>query len=38
MLLAEELECDWNKIRTEFAKVDPANYGVFGSPVLQGVF
>src|SRR3984957_18718668 len=38
MLLAEELECDWSKIRTEFAKVDPANYGVFGSPVLQGVF
>jgi isoquinoline 1-oxidoreductase subunit beta len=38
MLLAEELDCDWNKIRTEFAKVDPANYGVFGSPVLQGVF
>jgi isoquinoline 1-oxidoreductase subunit beta len=38
MMLAEELECDWTKIRTEFAKVDPANYGVFGSPVLQGVF
>ena len=38
MLLAEELECDWSKIRTEFAKVDPADYGVFGSPVLQGVF
>ena len=38
MLLAEELECDWSKIHTEFAKVDPANYGVFGSPVLQGVF
>ncbi len=38
MILAEELECDWSKIRTEFARVDPANYGVFGSPVLQGVF
>ncbi len=38
MMLAEELECDWTKIRTEFAKVDPKNYGVFGSPVLQGVF
>jgi isoquinoline 1-oxidoreductase subunit beta len=38
MLLAEELECDWSRIRTEFARVDPANYGVFGSPVLQGVF
>lgn len=38
MLLAEELECDWSKIRTEFAPVDPKNYGVFGSPTLQGVF
>ena len=38
MLLAEELECDWAKIRTEFAPVDPKNYGVFGSPTLQGVF
>ena len=27
MLLAEELECDWAKIRTEFAPVDPKNYG-----------
>ena len=32
MLLAEELECDWSKIRTEFPGVDPA-YGP-----LQGVF
>jgi isoquinoline 1-oxidoreductase beta subunit len=32
MLLAEELECDWNKIRTEFPGVDRA-YGP-----LQGVF
>jgi isoquinoline 1-oxidoreductase beta subunit len=32
MLLAEELECDWSKIRTEFPLVDPA-YGQ-----LQGVF
>ena len=38
MLLAEELECDWNKVNTEFAPVDPANYGVFGSKTLQGVF
>src|SRR6185312_4402715 len=30
-LLAEELECDWKKIRTEFPGIDPA----FG---LQGVF
>jgi isoquinoline 1-oxidoreductase subunit beta len=28
MLLAEELECDWSKIRTEFPGVDPA-YGAF---------
>ena len=33
MLLAEELECDWKKIRTEFPGVDPA----YGTP-LQGVF
>jgi isoquinoline 1-oxidoreductase beta subunit len=32
MLLAEELECDWSKIRTEFPGVDRA----FGP--LQGVF
>lgn len=38
MLLAEELECDWKKVRTEFARVDPVNYGVFGSTTLQGVF
>lgn len=33
MLLAEELECDWKKIRTEFPGVDPAAYGP-----MQGVF
>ncbi len=27
MLLAEELACDWNKIRTEFPGVDPAYAG-----------
>jgi len=32
MLLAEELDCDWSKVRTEFAPVDPALYG------MQGVF
>ena len=32
MLLAEELECDWKKIRTEFPGVDPIAYG------MQGVF
>ncbi|MDQ1471549.1 MAG: isoquinoline 1-oxidoreductase subunit beta [Bryobacterales bacterium] len=31
-LLAEELDCDWKKVRTEFAPVDPALYG------MQGVF
>jgi isoquinoline 1-oxidoreductase beta subunit len=34
MLLAEELECDWSRIRTEFAPIDPALYG---GP-LQGTF
>ncbi len=32
MLLAEELDCDWTKVRTGFAPVDPALYG------MQGVF
>ena len=31
-ILAEELDCDWKKVRTEFAPVDPASYGP-----LQGV-
>lgn len=38
MLLAEELECDWSRIRTEFAPVDPVHYGTLGSTTLQGVF
>src|SRR5436190_8093091 len=33
MLLAEELECDWSKIRTEFPGVDPVAFGQ-----MQGVF
>src|SRR5262245_36030303 len=33
MLLAEELECDWKKIRTAFPGVDPVAFGQ-----LQGVF
>jgi isoquinoline 1-oxidoreductase beta subunit len=33
MLLAEELECDWKKVRTEFAPINP----VYGGP-LQGTF
>ncbi len=31
-ILAEELDCDWGKIKTEYAPVDPASYGP-----LQGV-
>jgi isoquinoline 1-oxidoreductase beta subunit len=36
-LLAEELECDWKKIRTEFPGVDPAFglQGVFGSQSIR---
>ena len=33
MLLAEELECDWKRIRTEFPGVDPVSFGP-----MQGVF
>ncbi len=33
MLLAEELECDWKKIKTEFPGVDPVAFGP-----MQGVF
>ncbi len=32
-ILAEELDCDWTKVRTEFAPVDPSAYGP-----MQGVF
>jgi isoquinoline 1-oxidoreductase subunit beta len=38
MLLAEELECDWTKIRTEFPGVDPAYgpmQGVVGSQSVR---
>jgi isoquinoline 1-oxidoreductase subunit beta len=38
MLLAEELECDWKKIRTEFPGVDReygANQGVVGSASIR---
>ncbi|HKE23101.1 MAG TPA: xanthine dehydrogenase family protein molybdopterin-binding subunit [Bryobacteraceae bacterium] len=38
MLLAEELECDWNKIRTEFPGIDAAfgrNQGVVGSASIR---
>ena len=39
MLLAEELECDWKKVRTEFPPVNPAlygpNQGVVGSASIR---
>lgn len=39
MLLAEELECDWTKVRTEFAPIDPiyggALQGTFGSLAIR---
>ena len=37
-LLAEELDCDWKQIRTEFAPVDPAYgplQGTFGSMTIR---
>jgi isoquinoline 1-oxidoreductase beta subunit len=34
MLLAEELDCDWSRVRTAFAPIDPAAYG----GALQGTF
>lgn len=43
MLLAEELACDWKKIRWEFAPIDPAAYGgplqgTFGSQAIQTTY
>ncbi|HEV2446051.1 MAG TPA: molybdopterin cofactor-binding domain-containing protein, partial [Candidatus Sulfopaludibacter sp.] len=41
MLLGEELDCDWKKVRTEFAPVDPATYGmqgVFGSASIRSTW
>ena len=32
-ILADELDCDWSKVRTEFAPVDPSSYGQ-----MQGVY
>jgi isoquinoline 1-oxidoreductase beta subunit len=32
MLLADELDCDWKRVKTQFAPVDPALYG------MQGVY
>ena len=40
-LLAEELDADWSKIRTEFAPVNPALYGmqgVFGSQSIRSTW
>ncbi|HEV2206074.1 MAG TPA: molybdopterin cofactor-binding domain-containing protein, partial [Candidatus Acidoferrales bacterium] len=41
MLLAEELDCDWQKIQTKFAPVDPAlygNQGVYGSSSIRSTW
>ena len=40
MLLAEELDCDWEKIRTQFAPVDPVygNQGVYGSSSIRSTW
>jgi isoquinoline 1-oxidoreductase subunit beta len=41
MLLAEELECDWKKVRTAFPGVDRAfggNQGVVGSASIRGSY
>jgi isoquinoline 1-oxidoreductase beta subunit len=38
MLLAEELECDWTRVRTEFPGLDPAygsSQGVYGSASIR---
>ncbi|MES2625141.1 MAG: molybdopterin cofactor-binding domain-containing protein, partial [Pseudomonadota bacterium] len=37
MLLAEELECDWNKVRTEFAPINAVYGPLQGSVGSQGV-
>jgi isoquinoline 1-oxidoreductase beta subunit len=40
-LLAEELDCDWKNVRTEFAPVNPALYGqqgVFGSSSIRTTY
>src|SRR5258705_1874054 len=41
MLLAEELECDWQKVRTEFAPVSReygGMQGVFGSASIRSSY
>ena len=37
MLLAEELECDWSKVRTEFAPIDAAYGAMQGSVGSSGI-
>ena len=37
-LLADEVDCDWTKVKTEFAPVNPAlygNQGVYGSQSIR---
>ncbi len=41
MLLGEELDCDWKKVRAEFAPVDPVlygNQGVVGSASIRSLW
>jgi isoquinoline 1-oxidoreductase beta subunit len=41
MLLADELDCDWKRVKTEFAPVDPAlygNQGVYGSASIRSLW
>jgi isoquinoline 1-oxidoreductase beta subunit len=42
MLLAEELECDWSRVRTEFAPINPiyggALQGTFGSLAIRTTY
>lgn len=41
-ILADELDCNWSKVRTEFAPVDPSLYGpmqgVYGSTSIRTMF
>jgi isoquinoline 1-oxidoreductase beta subunit len=41
MLLADELDCDWKRVKTQFAPVDPALYGmqgVYGSSSVRSMW
>ena len=41
-ILADELDCDWERVRIEFAPVDPSSYGgmqgVFGSTSVRSMW